>query len=45
VGIYFVLRLMARDPREHIDIDEVGVLRAAGITPAMELGAAEGNRG
>ncbi len=44
-GIYFVLRLMARDPRAHIDIDEVGVLRAAGITPAMELGAAEGRHG
>ncbi len=41
VGIWFVLKLMARRPSEHIDIDDVGPLRAAGITPAAELVAEE----
>ncbi len=44
VGTWFVLKLMARKPSDHIDSGEIGPLRAAGITPAAELVAEEAAR-
>jgi cytochrome d ubiquinol oxidase subunit I len=32
-GTFYVLRLMAKRPRDRIDIDEIGPTRTAGITP------------